>query len=55
MSKHCKYFLPWITTSHGEINTVCVDNEKRTSKRCPFENKWEECPDFVPAPPVPRG
>ena len=31
----CPKYRPWIVTSRGEeINDVCVDDEKRTSKRC---------------------
>ena len=42
----CKYFLPWVETSKGEINDACVDNEKRTIKQCNHCNHPEECPEF---------
>lgn len=32
--KHCKNFRPWVTTSQGERNEYCVDEEKRTMKYC---------------------
>ena len=52
--KHCKHYYPWTRTSQGEIDVVCVNYEKRTIKRCPFENKWPECPEFVPSAPIER-
>ena len=30
----CEKYLPWTTTSVGEINDACVDREKRIIKRC---------------------
>ena len=30
----CPYFLPWITTSHGERNNMCVCERLRFSKEC---------------------
>ena len=36
---HCRYYLPWITTSQGEIMDVCVDDDRRAIKRC----NPEEC------------
>lgn len=31
---YCPKFQPWCGTSKGEIDEACVDNEKRTIKRC---------------------
>lgn len=42
----CKYYLPWVNTSREEINDACVNNEKRTIKRCDHWNKPEACPDY---------
>jgi hypothetical protein len=42
----CRYYLPWVETSRGEIDDACVNNEKRTIKQCPFFNRPEECPEF---------
>lgn len=42
----CKFFLPWIETSQGETNRVCVNEEKRTIKRCNQFNHPERCPEF---------
>lgn len=44
----CKYYLPWTTTSTGEINDACVDNEKRTIRQCEFTRCPEGCPKFEP-------
>lgn len=32
--KYCQHFFPWLGTSRGEYNDMCVDKEKRTSKPC---------------------
>lgn len=42
----CKYYLPWTTTSQGEIDDACVNNEKRTIKQCPYWRCPENCPEF---------
>ena len=49
--KHCKHYLPWtVTYSVGggqhEINDACVNNEKRTIKRCDFCRDHSKCPDY---------
>ena len=43
---NCKYYLPWVVTSIGEIDDACVNNEKRTIKQCDHWRKPEACPDF---------
>ena len=35
----CKYYRPWQGTSRGEINDVCVDDEKRTMQKCDWSYK----------------
>ena len=42
----CKYYLPWTTTSHGEINDACVNNEARTIKHCHYWRDPENCPEY---------
>ena len=42
----CKFFLPWVETSSGEINRACVDEEKHTIRRCSQYNHPERCPEF---------
>lgn len=43
----CKFFRSWVTTSQGEINRACVDEEKRTMRRCSQYNHPERCPEFI--------
>ena len=42
----CKYYLPWVETSSGELNDACVNNEKRTIKSCCYWNDPEHCPEY---------
>lgn len=42
----CKYYLPWVETSRGEIDDACVNSEKRTIKQCCYWNAPEFCPEF---------
>ncbi len=42
----CKFFLPWVETSKGEVNHACVNNEKRTIKVCDQFNHPERCAEF---------
>lgn len=39
----CKYYRPWQDTSRGEINDVCVDDEKRTMQKCDWSYKDGYC------------
>jgi hypothetical protein len=39
----CKYYRPWQDTSRGEINDVCVDEEKRTMQKCDWSYKDGYC------------
>lgn len=48
---HCKYYLPWtIVYSFGfgqqEINDACVNNDRRTIKRCKFCRHPDTCPEY---------
>lgn len=51
----CKYYLPWtITYSIGagqsEIDDVCINEDKRTIRKCPFRREKQcECPDYKPS------
>ena len=52
--KSCYYYKLWITTSQGEVNDVCVNDEKRTIRRCPFYRKgWTKCPEYKPCKAYP--
>ena len=42
----CKYYLPWVETSRGEIDDACVNNEARTIKQCHYWHDPEHCPEF---------
>jgi len=42
----CKYYLPWVETSRGEIDDACVNNERRTIKQCCYCKDPEKCPEF---------
>lgn len=33
-SKYCEHFRPWLGTSRGELNEVCVDEQHHTATRC---------------------
>jgi len=44
----CKFFLPWVETSRGEICDACVNNEKRTIRQCEHTHRPEDCPDYEP-------
>lgn len=45
---NCKHYLPWTTTSRGEIIDACVNNEKRTICQCSHTRCPESCPNYQP-------
>ena len=42
----CKYYLPWVETSRGEIDDACVNEEARTIKQCSYCTHPLDCPEF---------
>ena len=48
----CKYYLPLVETSRGEINDACVNEEARTIKHCCYSQDPEHCPEFSENEPI---
>ena len=48
MKTFCKQYRPWAVTSRGEICNACVDNERRTIKKCYYVMNAEDCPQYEP-------
>lgn len=58
MTEFCKHYLPWTIVasafSQEEINDACVNEEKRTIKRCPYRMNKETCEEFEPIEDNPK-